>query len=57
MLNANVTGYQKGFYYTGNKLFSKFASTIKSSNCDIKIFKPAVEDYLITHSYSNKNLL
>jgi hypothetical protein len=38
-------------YYTGIKLFSNLPPTIKSLNHDIKIFKPALKDHLLTHSF------
>jgi hypothetical protein len=52
MPNTNITKYQKGVYYTGIKLFNNVTYTIKSLNHDIKVFKSALKDYLLTHSYS-----
>jgi hypothetical protein len=52
MPNTNLTKYQKGVYYTGIKLFNNLPPTIKSLNHDIKVFKPALKDYRLTHSYS-----
>jgi hypothetical protein len=49
--NTNLTKYQKGAYYTGIKLFNNLPPTIKSLNYDIKVFKPALKDYLFTHSF------
>jgi hypothetical protein len=43
---------KKGEYYIGIKLFNNLPPTIKSLNHDIKVFKPALKDYLLTHSYS-----
>jgi hypothetical protein len=51
MPNTNLTKYQKGVYYTGIKLFSYLLPTIKSLNHDIKVFKPALKDYFLTHSF------
>jgi hypothetical protein len=51
MPNTNLTKYQKGVYYTGTKLFNNLPPTIKSLNHDIKVFKPALKDYLLTHSF------
>jgi hypothetical protein len=51
MPNTNLTKYQNGVYYTGIKLFSNLPPTIKSLNHDIKVFKPALKDYLLTHSF------
>jgi hypothetical protein len=45
---ANLTSYQKGAYYAGNKLFSTLPSNIRSLNHDIKAFKPALKYYLIS---------
>jgi hypothetical protein len=49
--NTNLTQYQKGAYYTGIKLFNNLPCTIKSLNYDIKVFKPTLRDYLLTHSF------
>jgi hypothetical protein len=46
MSYANLTIYQKGTYYAGIKLCSTLPASIKSLNCDIKVFKPALKDYL-----------
>jgi hypothetical protein len=46
MPNVNLTTYQKGAYYAGIKLFSTLVASIKSLNSDIKVFKPALKDYL-----------
>jgi hypothetical protein len=51
MQNTNLTKYQKGGYYIGIKLFNNLPPTIKSLNHDIKVFKPALKDYLLTHSF------
>jgi hypothetical protein len=53
--NTNLTKYQKGAYYTGIKLFNNLPLTIKSLNYDIKVFKPALKDYLCTHSFYSVN--
>jgi hypothetical protein len=47
-----ITKYQKEVYYTGIKLFNHLPPEIKSLNYDIKVFKPALKDYLLSHSYS-----
>jgi hypothetical protein len=44
--------YYKRAHYTEIKLFNKFPSTITNLNHDIKVFKPALIDYLLAHSYS-----
>jgi hypothetical protein len=51
-LSANLTSYQKGAYYAVIKLFSTLPGGIKSLNHDIKVFKPALKDYPLSHSYS-----
>jgi hypothetical protein len=48
MPNMNLTEYQKGLHYTGIRLFNNLPPTIKSLN---NVFKPALKDYLLTHSY------
>jgi hypothetical protein len=49
--NMNLTKYRKGVYYTGIKLFNNLPSTIRSLNHDTRVFKPALIDYLLTHSF------
>jgi hypothetical protein len=51
MPNANLTTYQKGAYLAGIKLFNTLLASIKSSNHDIKVFKPALKNYLLSHSF------
>jgi hypothetical protein len=51
MPNTNLTKHQKGAHYTSIKLFTNLPPTIKSLNHDIKAFKPAWKDYLLTHSF------
>jgi hypothetical protein len=50
MLNS-LGSYQKGAYYAGIKLFIILPSNIKSLNDDTEGFKPAMKDYLLSHSY------
>jgi hypothetical protein len=52
MPNTNLTKYKKGAYYTCIKLFNNLPPTINSLNHDIKVFKPALIYYRLTHSYS-----
>jgi hypothetical protein len=52
MPNANLTKYLGGVYYTDTKLFNNPRPTIKRLNYDIKVFKPALKDHLLPHSYS-----
>jgi hypothetical protein len=49
--NTNLTKHKKGVYYTGIKLFNNLLPTIKSLNQDTKVLKPALKDYLLTHSF------
>jgi hypothetical protein len=49
--NTNLSKYQKGVYYSGIKLFNNLPPTIKSLNHDIKKFKPALKEYLLSHSF------
>jgi hypothetical protein len=49
--NTNLSKYQKGVYYSGIKLFSNLPLTIKSLNHNIKKFKPALKEYLLSHSF------
>lgn len=51
MPNANLTSYQKGIYYVGIKLFNNLPPSIKSLNYNIKVFKPAFEDYCLLQSF------
>jgi hypothetical protein len=51
MLIANLTSYQKGVDYAGIKLFNTRPSNIRSLNHDIKVFKPALKNYLLPHSF------
>jgi hypothetical protein len=55
--SANLTSYQKGAYYVGITLFSTLPDSIKSLNHDIKVLKPALKDYLLSHSFSVGELL
>jgi hypothetical protein len=40
-----------GVYYSGIKLFNNLTPTIKILNHDIKKFKPALKENLISHSF------
>jgi hypothetical protein len=51
MPNANLTTYQKGAFYAGIKLFNILPSNTKTLSHDIKVFKPALKDYLLSHSF------
>jgi hypothetical protein len=49
--NTNLSKYQKGVYYSGIKLFSNLPPTIRSLNHNVQKFKPALKEYLLSHSY------
>jgi hypothetical protein len=51
VLNTNLNKYQKGVYYTGSKLFNNVPLPIKSLNHDAKMFKSALKEYLLSHSF------
>jgi hypothetical protein len=51
MPTSNLSKYQKGVYYTGIKLSNNLSSVGKYLNHDIKLFKPALKDYLPSHSF------
>jgi hypothetical protein len=51
MIFADLTRNQKGAYYTEMKLFNSFPDSIKSLNHDVKLFKPVLRDYLLSHSF------
>jgi hypothetical protein len=48
---TNLSKYQKGVHYSGIKLFNKLQPNINSLNHDIETFKPALKDYLLSHSF------
>jgi hypothetical protein len=49
---TNLTQYQGGVHCTGIKSFDNLPPTIKSLVLDMKLFKPALKEYLLSHSYS-----
>jgi hypothetical protein len=50
--NTNLSKYQKRVYCTGIKLFNNLPPTVKSLNHNIKKFKTAPKEYLLSHSCS-----
>jgi hypothetical protein len=50
--NTNLSKYQKVVYFSEIKLFNNLPPTTKSLNHNIKKFKPAQKEYLLSHSYS-----
>jgi hypothetical protein len=51
VLQTKLSKYQKGVYYSGIKLLNELPPNIKILNHDIKMFKPAVKEYLLSHSF------
>jgi hypothetical protein len=49
--NANLTRYQKGVCFTGIELFNIQPLRIISLKNDIKVFKPALKNHLLAHSF------
>jgi hypothetical protein len=49
--NTNLGKYPKGAYYSGIKIFNNLPLTIKRLNHNIKKFKPALKEYLLSHSF------
>jgi hypothetical protein len=49
--NTNLSKYQKGVYHYRYKLFSKLPPNMRSSNQDIKMFKPELKEYLLSHAF------
>jgi hypothetical protein len=47
---ALLISYHKGFHNAGIKLLSTFPCIIRSLHHDMEVFKPALKDYLLTHS-------
>jgi hypothetical protein len=48
---ANPTGFQKGIYYSGIKMFNCLPSCLKSLMNEKAKFKEALKRYLNTHSF------
>jgi hypothetical protein len=49
--NTDLSKYQKGVHYSGIKLFNNLPPTTKSLIHNIKKFKPALKEYLLSHSF------
>jgi hypothetical protein len=54
--NANLSKYHKGVHYAVIKLFNDLPPTLKSLRHDIKNFKPALNEYLLSDSYSARRI-
>jgi hypothetical protein len=48
---TNLAVYQKGFYYSGVKIFNNRPSDIKNTYVNLKRFKGILKHFLITHSF------
>jgi hypothetical protein len=48
---TNLSKYQKEIYYTGIKLFSNHPATIRCLNHDIKLLKPVLKEFLLSHFF------
>jgi hypothetical protein len=49
--NSNLNKYQKGVYYSGIKLFNNLPPNVINLSHNIKMFKRALKDYLLSHSF------
>jgi hypothetical protein len=49
---TNFSKYKQLVYCSRIKLFSNLLANIKSLNHNIKMFKPALKEYLLFHSYT-----
>jgi hypothetical protein len=49
--NTNLSKYQKGVYYAGIKLFNNLPPSIRSLSHNMKTFKLALKEYLLSHSF------
>jgi hypothetical protein len=49
---TDLSKYLIGIHCSGIKLLSKLPSNNRSLNRDIKLFKPALKEFLLSHSYS-----
>jgi hypothetical protein len=50
--NSNLSKYKKGVYYSGIKIFNNLPPNVKNLSHNIKMFKRALKEYLLSHSYS-----
>ena len=54
---ANLTLYEKGFYYSGIKIFNHLPTTIKNLLDDKNKFQIALKKFLLIHSTAWRNTL
>jgi hypothetical protein len=51
MLSSKLTLFQKGIQYSGSKIFNRLPSSIKDLSNDVKSFKVALKNFLLTHIF------
>jgi hypothetical protein len=49
--NSNLSKYQKGVYYSGIKIFNNLPPDVKNLSHNVKMFKRALKEYLLSHSF------
>jgi hypothetical protein len=49
--NSNLSKYQKGVYYSGIKIFNNLPPNVKNLSHNVKMFKRALKEYLLSHSF------
>jgi hypothetical protein len=50
--NSNLSKYQKEVYYSGIKIFNNLPPNVKKLSHNIKMFKRALKQHLLSHTYS-----
>jgi hypothetical protein len=51
MPSSKLTLFQKGVQYSGSKIFNHLPSSIKDLSNDVKSFKVALKNFLLTHIF------
>jgi hypothetical protein len=51
MPSSKLTLFQKGVQYSGSKIFNHLPSYIKDLSNDVKSFKVALKNFLLTHIF------
>jgi hypothetical protein len=49
--SSKLTLFQKGVQYSGSKIFNHLPSSIKDLSNDVKSFKVALKNFLLTHTF------
>jgi hypothetical protein len=52
MPSSKLTLFQKGVQYSGSKIFNHLPSSIKHLSNDVKSFKVALKNFLLTHIFN-----